>query len=178
MGKGLRYILFSILILAGSSANSEQIVEWKDTSASAKLDFFLGDNRAYRCYVKDRTTFDFTVGIFGTNRYELLKREFAEKGKFLSPEELIIGFEYETIEREKRVGPLMRDWALLDYISPPPNQVGHKATISLSGGESLTFELFSQVPEWPFTTRERLKPYFYLHRNGKKLRCGGIKQLD
>lgn len=178
MGKGLRYVLFSILTLAGSCANSEQIVDWKDTSASAKLDFLLGDNRAYRCYVKDRTTFEFTVGIFGTERYEMLKREFAEKGKFLPPEESIIGFEYETIERGKRVGPLMRDWAVLGYISPPPNQVGNKATISLSDGESLTFELFSQVPEWPFITRERLKPYFYLRRNGEKLKCGGIKQLD
>jgi hypothetical protein len=178
MGKGLRLILCSILTLGGSHAYSEQIVEWKDTGASTKLDFLLGDNRAYRCYVKDRTTFDFTVGIFGISRYENLKREIAEKGKSLPPEESIIGFEYETIEKGKRVGPLIREWALLDYISPPPNRIGHKATISLSDGESLTFELFSQVPEWPFTTRERLKPYFYLYRDGQKLKCGGVKQLD
>ncbi len=178
MDKRLKFVLFCILSLGGSHAHSERTVEWKDTSASSKLDFLLGDNRAYRCYVKDRTTFDFTVGILGTNRYEKLTRDLKKSNKTFPPEESLIGFEYETIEKGKRVGPLVRDWALLDEITPPPNQIGHKATINLSGGDVLTFELFSQVPQWPFTTRERLKPYFYLYRDGQKLKCGGVKQLD
>lgn len=178
MDKKLKFVLCWILALSGGHAHSEHIVEWKDTSASSKLDFLLGENRAYRCYVKDRTSFDFTVGIYGENRYEKLKRELNDSHKVLPPEESIIGFGYQTLEKGKRVGPLVRDWAILDDIDPPPNGIGHKAKITLSDGRTYTFELFAPVPEWPFTTREHLKPYFFLHGDGKKLKCGGRTQLD
>lgn len=178
MDKKLKYVLCCILALSGNRAFSEHVVEWKDTSKSSKLDFLLGDNRAYRCYVKDQTTFDFTVGIYGSNRYEKLKREYKDSSKDLPPEESIIGFGYQTLEKGKRVGRLVHDWAVLDDIDPPPNKIGHRAKITLSDGRTFTFELFAPVPEWPFTTRERLKPYFFLYVDRKKLKCGGRTQLD
>lgn len=178
MDKKLTYVLFFFLALSGSRVFSQHVVEWKDTSASSKLDFLLGSNRAYRCYVKDRTTFDFTVGLYGNNRYEKLRREYMESSKDFPPEESIIGFGYQTLEKGKRVGPLMHDWATLNDIDPPPNKIGHRAKITLSDGRAFTFELFAPIPEWPFTTRERLKPYFFLYEDGKKLKCGGRTQLD
>lgn len=178
MGKKLRNVIACIGSVIVSAAAASKTIPWEEIEASTKLDSFLGSNRAYRCYVKDRKTFDFSVGGFGINRYENLKRDLNAKGKVLPPEDSIIGFEYETREKEMRVGALIRDWALLDYIDRPPERIGHKATITLSDKRTVSFEIFAPVPDWPFTTRERLRPYFYLYLDGQKLKCGGIKQLD
>lgn len=190
MGKRLSGLLLSVLWVISISvyaAGNPQLFSYKElgwdtprTSAETAFSVRFSDSRIFNCYKNGKAAFELGVGVPVENLRsgKALETQYTEKyhASFNWQEsaayiDIEMWIETKTGKQPAYVSagkPLFDSNDNLKYM-----------VVELLNGKKVEFTRFGSIPDFPFNTRKKLKPFFYYQAEGEqRYECGATNQPD
>lgn len=187
MGKRLIGILIGIASLSTHATPNSQLFNYKQlgldtprTGAESAFAIRFSDSRSFNCYSDGKVVFSMGISIplKGTRAGNEVASQYLKKyGTAFDWSQLRDYIEVGIgIETRKGYQPV--------YVSAgkplfDSNDSAKYMAVELLNGKKLEFTRFGPIPEFPFNTKKKLKPFFYYQAAGEpKYECSAVDQPD
>ena len=186
MGKKLIGMLIGVASLSTYAVPNDQLFDYKQlgldtprTGAESAFAIRFSDSRSFDCYKNGKAAFH--MGISVPSKWSPDKSEIESQHvkKFGTSFDWNQSRDYILIE----FGTEGRHGFMPIYISAgkplfDANDSAKYMVVDLINGKRVEFTRFGPVPEFPFNSKKKLKPFFYYQVEGEpKYECGAIDQL-
>lgn len=187
MGKRLSGLFLITISLSIYAADFQKLFDYKAlgwdtprTSSETAFTVRFSDSRMFNCYKNGKVVFELGAGTpaKGLRSGNAIETQFAEKfhAPFNwqeSPAYIDIEVWIET-KGGKRLAYVSAGKPLFDS-----NDSMKYMVVELLNGKKVEFIRFGPIPDFPFNTRKKLKPFFYYQVEGEqRYECGADNQPD
>lgn len=185
MGKRLIGLLLSAISLSAYAADERQLFDYKElgwdtprTSAETAFAVRFSDSRVFDCYKNGKIVFRFGLNALAPGFESSKKVEAQYVKKYHVP------FNWEESAAYIRIeaGVETKNGFEATYVSAgkplfDSNSSLKYMVVELLNGKKIEFTRFGPIPDFPFNTRKKLKPFFYYQVEGEpRYECGAIDQ--
>ncbi len=185
MGKRLIGLFLSAISLSACAAGEKQLFNYKElgwdtprTSAETAFSVRFSDSRTFNCYKNGKAAFRLSAGIpaKGLRSGDAAEAQYGQKHsapfdwkESLAYIEVETWFETKNGSELGRIGvgtPLFDSNDSLKYMA-----------VEMLNGKKVEFMRFAPIPDFPFNTRKKLKPFFFYQVEGEpRYECGAVNQ--
>lgn len=185
MDKRLIGLLLSAISLYAYAAGESQLFNYKElgwdtphTGAETAFAVRFSDSRMFNCYKNGKVIFGFGLNALapGFESSKQVEAQYAQKYH--------IPFNWEESAAYIRIeaGVDTKHGFQPTYVSAgkplfDSNNSSKYMVVELLNGKKVEFARFGPIPDFPFNTRKKLKPFFYYQVEGEPLyECGAVDQ--
>lgn len=189
MDKRLIALLIGFASLGVRAAPEKQLFDYKElgwddprTGAETAFAVRFSDSRMFNCYANGKLAFSFGVGepVKGSYRDGGKAIESDHLQKYKAPLDWRKTVAYISIQAGVRTKSGFKE--VYDSIGKPlfdGNDSLKYMVVELVNGKMIELTRFGPIPEFPFNTKKKLKPFFYYQAEGEpRYECGAINQPD
>lgn len=169
-----------VVTLATSAAATPALFDYKALDGDSANYAFINrfsDSRVFHCYKNGKMVFEMGVGIpfKGETGQEIASQYLKKYGTAFD-------WSHARDHIEIEIGIKTSKGYQTVYVSAgkpffDSNESAKYMVVELLNGKKVEFTRFGPIPDFPFNTKQKLKPFFYYQVAGEpKYECGAIDQ--